>query len=86
MTKMSDSREARREQIEAAMFSLGRILLEIDLVILRLQQAMKHYPATHRLIEPVLAYVTAWRMRIEAAQTTLRWVWDFSNAHHWWSK
>lgn len=85
MTKMSDSREARRERIEAAMFSMGRILLEIDLVILRLQQAMKHYPATHRLLEPALNYLDVWRTRIEDVQSTLRWFWDFGNSHYWWS-
>jgi hypothetical protein len=83
MTKMSDSAEQRRETVENALFRASRMRSDLELAHLRVNQAMQHYPAARRLLQPVSEYLLEWERHLASIKSALQRLWEDGNEQHW---
>lgn len=84
MTRMTTGREARREQVERALFGLGlAVVLLDDQVRLRVQQAVRRDAELGRLLNPALGELERVEGAMRAAMDVLGQQWQDHEGAGW---
>lgn len=75
--------EARRDEVEAALFSLGAAITRLDEAALRSQQAMRRTPLVGEVLAPALQQIAAARLEIREARKVLVDLWARQQNQRW---
>lgn len=83
MTRMSDGQELARAGVENPLFVAGRMLKEMDLVELRVAQALRRAPALGYLLQPVSETLGNWRGYLSGIHQALGSAWKSGEEKNW---
>jgi len=75
--------KARRDQIEDALASLHRVLMDIDEMDLRIDQAVRRATIVSPVLVPAQERLEQMRKRITALHADLGKYWTTGQAHRW---
>lgn len=75
--------EARRDEVEAALFSLGAAITRLDEAALRGQQAIRRTPLVGEVLAPALEQIGAARREIRTARKVLIDLWSRQQNRRW---
>lgn len=83
MTRMSDRREAAREELETMLTGLGTTRAEIKIARVRVRQAIERFPALRPLLGPVYWFLAEWEGRLGRALYIFQQYWVAHEAQDW---
>ena len=76
MTRMSDAQEKQRQALENALFRLARAGGDLELDVLRLEQALRRYGGAGDLLRPVVDDLRRFRGLAGRVESELATIWQ----------
>lgn len=83
MTRMTEQQERLRQAVEDPLFNVSRMLKEMELLQLRIDQALRRAPALEYLLQPVKDTLNEWRDMLSGIQRRYGSIWQEGNRRNW---